>query len=148
MKYFFVLLMFFVIGHLFAEEIVQNITEKYLSENGAINAEKTEVTDSKVSLDGKLFTGFLFARYDNHQIKTLEHYKNGLLHGSSARWYRNGQKQMEAIFKNGKLNGYFKGWFENGDLKYDYNFSDPGREEDSIQEEEKDGDSASGQKDS
>jgi antitoxin component YwqK of YwqJK toxin-antitoxin module len=134
-------------GLLFAEEIVQNISDEYLQEIGAKNIDDLEVIDSKVFYKGKVFSGVLYEKYDNDRLKVLENYKDGLLHGSSARWYKNGQKQMEAIFKKGKLNGYFKGWFENGDLKYDLNFIDTSRDEDSEKDDEKEGDAASGQKD-
>jgi len=132
---------------LIAEEIVQNVTDEYLQEIDAINEENLEIIESKVFSNGELFTGALFSKNEDGQLEVLEHYKNGMLNGSSARWYRSGQKQMEANFKNGRLNGYFKGWFENGDLKYDLNFADTAREEDSIVEDEKEGDADSGQKD-
>ena len=106
-----------------------------------------KIINGKVFQNGKLFSGVLYSKYDNGQLELLEHYSQGVLNGSSARWYKNGHKQMEAIFRKGRLNGYFKGWFENGDLKFDYSFQDKSREEETLEEEEKDGDAGSGQKD-
>ena len=122
------------------EELVQNIDRQYLIDNNAVMKDSIEIIESKCFLNGKTFSGIVYSKYDNNQLESVESYKNGVLHGSIARWYENGQKQMEAIFRDGKLNGYFKGWFENGDLKYDLNFYEDSRREDALKEDEKDAD--------
>lgn len=147
MKYSMIFFMIWICLIISAEEMVQNINEKYLIESEAISKDSVDIIDSKVYISGDPFSGTTYSKYDNGQLESVEHYENGFLHGSVARWYDNGQKQMEAMFRKGKLNGYFKGWFENGDLKYDLNFFEDTRRDEAIKEDEKDADSEDSVKD-
>jgi antitoxin component YwqK of YwqJK toxin-antitoxin module len=78
----------------------------------------TEV-DSVMYLDGEVFTGTAFSRYDNGQLQHASVYLNGRKHGTTFVWYPDGKPQLMATYRNGWLNGRFKGWYQFGAVIYD-----------------------------
>ena len=52
--------------------------------------------------------------YDNGQILSKEHYKDGKLDGKWTRWYENGQIESEAMYMYGLLHGKSTWWLEDG----------------------------------
>jgi hypothetical protein len=78
----------------------------------------TEV-DSVMYLDGEVFTGTAFSRYDNGQLQHASVYLNGRKHGTTYVWYPDGKPQLMASYRNGWLNGRFKGWYQYGAVIYD-----------------------------
>ena len=48
------------------------------------------------------YTGWMKNMFNNGQVETLAHYKNGEWDGLLTRWYDNGQKRAEGNFKDDK----------------------------------------------
>jgi len=59
-------------------------------------------------------TGWVKDLYDDGKLKALEQYRNGLLDGSSTKWYENGLRMCEGEFRAGQLHGIAATWHENG----------------------------------
>ncbi|MDO9214514.1 MAG: hypothetical protein Q8Q54_04935 [Methylococcales bacterium] len=71
------------------------------------------------------FTGiYIPLPYDNGQVKSERHYKNGKKNGLDASWYENGYKKMETNYKDGKLDGLETSWYKYGDKKSEINSKD------------------------
>ena len=47
----------------------------------------------------------------------LKNYKDRKKHGTSTRWYENGQKKYEQNYKNGEPHGLGTKWYERGKKK-------------------------------
>jgi antitoxin component YwqK of YwqJK toxin-antitoxin module len=62
--------------------------------------------------------------YPNKKAKSLETYKNGLLHGKRLFWYANGNMLGEETYKEGKRNGISKWWFEDGNEACEIKYKD------------------------
>ena len=71
----------------------------------------------KTDLNGKYVT-----KYDNGNIKTITHYKNGKLDGEYEEYYKNGNIKIKCNYKDGKLEGEYKEYFENGNIKSKSNY--------------------------
>ncbi len=59
-------------------------------------------------------TGWVKDLYGDGKLKALERYRNGLLDGSSTKWYQNGQRMCAGEYRAGQLHGVATTWHENG----------------------------------
>lgn len=75
----------------------------------------------KATYNGKLYTGIVFEYYENGNVESEEHYKNGESHGSYKEWYQSGQLRDESTFKNNVLEGSQKIYSKNGMLVFEAN---------------------------
>jgi antitoxin component YwqK of YwqJK toxin-antitoxin module len=91
-----------------------------------INKDTYEAGEKKFSIyydkSIKLKEGCWTSKFDNGQLRTECHYKNGILQGTYKRWYANGQLEFEAYYRNGLWHGSIKMWHENGQLKYKWKY--------------------------
>jgi antitoxin component YwqK of YwqJK toxin-antitoxin module len=65
------------------------------------------------------FTGVAFEKYENHHLKQVTEYKNGMKHGFQYVWYPDAKPLLLSNYKRGHLNGRFKGWYQFGGVIYD-----------------------------
>ena len=70
------------------------------------------------------FTGKDVCKYENGQIESEKHYKDGKKHGKWTWWYKNGQKQAEDNYKDDKKEGKWTEWWENGQIFSEATFKD------------------------
>lgn len=71
-------------------------------------------SDKLYYLDGKLFTGMCYEKFDNGKIGIKGQMKNGKKDGLWTWWYSSGQKKRETQFVDGKKDGLTYYWYENG----------------------------------
>ena len=66
--------------------------------------------------DGKRADGVSKGWYPQGNLKQIKHYKNGVKHGETIRYYDNGQVLDEFNFKNGLRHGTLTTYFHNGKI--------------------------------
>jgi antitoxin component YwqK of YwqJK toxin-antitoxin module len=60
--------------------------------------------------------------YEDGQLKSETHFKDGKNHGEKSGWYESGQKKFEIPYQNGKKHGRETWWYENGDERSETHF--------------------------
>ena len=70
------------------------------------------------------YTGKVFEKHPNGQIKTLGKLIKGKWDGVVNHWYSDGQKDRETNFKDGKENGLETLWYKNGQKMKEVNWKD------------------------
>ena len=70
------------------------------------------------------YTGWVKSMYENGQVKTLTHCKDGKPDGLWTWWHENGQKSWEQTYKDGKWDGLVTEWYENGQKRSEANWKD------------------------
>ena len=69
-------------------------------------SQNIEKKDGKYySSDNELYTGIVKQKYDSGELKSRIIVKNGLLHGKSVFYFKNGNKKEVRSYKNGKMHG-------------------------------------------
>jgi len=87
------------------------------------------VLESEGQLDGKVRVGkWLYYHKDGKTLLSEEMYENGVLHGESKTYFKNGKITEVLNYKNGKLYGNVKRYADNGNLLDDLNYVDGKRE--------------------
>ena len=91
-----------------------------------VSVEEIEPREDLAYVKGSdtLYTGKVFALYENGQKKSEGNFKGGKLDGPSVMWHKNGQKKSEGNFKDGKQEGLFVMWYENGHKEQEKNLKD------------------------
>ncbi|MEU7225143.1 toxin-antitoxin system YwqK family antitoxin [Streptomyces chrestomyceticus] len=85
---------------------------------------RIDVDDPDVDMDhaqrllyrGTPFTGEV-AEYQDEQLISLDEYTEGVAHGKSREWYRDGTLRSEGTVRDGRAWGEFKEWRPNGTLR-------------------------------
>ena len=91
------------------------------------NKEKSnfEVREDGTYYKDKPFTGEMFQKYENGQLKSKVNFIDGKVEdGLYESYYKNGQLQRKANYKDGELDGLSEQYHENGQLKGKGNFID------------------------
>jgi len=70
----------------------------------------------KMYKNEKLYSGSCYTVYeeDDNLIDEIRSYKRGVMHGTWAKYYKNGQLTYVGNAKNGEIDGYYKYYRENG----------------------------------
>jgi antitoxin component YwqK of YwqJK toxin-antitoxin module len=79
--------------------------------------------DNDVVFDnGKPYNGYLYEiNPGNMDTVSVAEYSNGLLNGTSKRWYVNNKQLMEErLYSNGKKNGRQVSYWENGNKRFEF----------------------------
>ena len=113
--------------------------KKFKAKSIKERAERKKERDKKLKRQNGLHTRY----YDNGQILSKVHYKDGKLDGKWTFWYENGQKQLEANYKPYEVlaedcrakrsspyifpakdskDGKWTEWYENGQKKLEQNY--------------------------
>lgn len=95
------------------------LMQQYKLPEGALPDSIMTEIDSVMYLDGEVFNGTAFSRYENGQLQHVSQYVQGRKHGSTLVWYPDGKPQLMAHYRQGYLNGRFKGWYQFGAVIYD-----------------------------
>ena len=74
--------------------------------------------------ESKPYSGWAKIMYDSGQVKRLDQFKDGKIHGLHTLWHENGQKSIEATFKDGIPDGPQTSWYENGQKQFETTFKD------------------------
>jgi len=83
-----------------------------------INCQSIEDKDGIMFSENKLFTGSCNTFYeDNESLDEVRTYKDGIMSGVWAKYYRNGQLQYKGEAKRGEMHGDYVGYYFNGQLK-------------------------------
>src|ERR1041385_1952856 len=67
--------------------------------------------------DNSLLQGLKKAFYENGQMESEKHYKNGVLNGPAKVYYENGHLAWEGFYNGGQLDGTSKFYFDSGALE-------------------------------
>ncbi|GHD55145.1 toxin-antitoxin system YwqK family antitoxin [Streptomyces galbus] len=94
---------------------------------------RVDIDDPEVDMDmamrllyrGQLFTGEVEEYLLGVRV-SLETYADGLLHGPSRGWYRDGMLRYEMVAINGRAVGLSREWHPNGALASERVFSEEG----------------------
>lgn len=79
------------------------------------------IKNDTVFLDGKLYSGFLYALHANNKDSiSFSGYSNGLLQGVAKKWFSNKQLMEERYYDKGKKNGHQVSWWENGNKRFEF----------------------------
>ena len=94
-----------------------------LAKPEGVTKKELEEREGIIYLKGSdtLYTGKVFALYENGQQKAEVKYKDGKREGLTIGWYKNGQKKSEENYKGGKHDGLAVSWHENGQKKAEVN---------------------------
>jgi len=65
----------------------------------------TNIDPHQFKFDKKYLNGKYVTRYDNGNIKTITHYKNGIKNGEEISYYKNGSIKTKNNYKNDELDG-------------------------------------------
>ena len=76
-----------------------------------------EFDDQLALVNGKPFTGIIFAQHPNGQLEAEKNYKEGLPEGLQREWYPNGQLKHEWNAIRGHGSSLATEWYENGQMK-------------------------------
>ncbi len=94
-----------------------------------LESEMVSMNDAKVIYGGKYgqqyfkknsaipYTGWLSARYDNGQLESISHYKNGFGNGLWINFDPDGKKESQGTLVNNKTIGPAKLFYEDGSIK-------------------------------
>jgi antitoxin component YwqK of YwqJK toxin-antitoxin module len=69
-----------------------------------------------------LFTGKIFATYENEDSAFVFEYKKGKQNGWQQKWYTNNQISEIRFYLEGRKEGVHNGWWGNGKRKFQYHF--------------------------
>jgi antitoxin component YwqK of YwqJK toxin-antitoxin module len=83
----------------------------------ALDSSFTKHQDT-VCYQGKYFTGYRFALYENGDTACLQSYFNGVEEGFQRKWYPGKLPSEERFYINGKKEGTHKGWWPDGKPKF------------------------------
>ena len=75
-------------------------------------------------LNGKPFTGKVFAKHDNGHVGMLGEMKSGLKEGTWTYWYSTGEKKRESNYKANKKEGITYYWHQNGQVAKEIMYRD------------------------
>jgi antitoxin component YwqK of YwqJK toxin-antitoxin module len=82
------------------------------------SAEDLEYDDEYYAyLNGSLFTGRAFDYWPDGCLRAQVDYLNGVQHGWSCSWHRNGQRRLEVHYEKGQAKGELTSWFETGQIQ-------------------------------
>lgn len=90
-----------------------------------------EMTEDQFEKRGELYyqkgndtpyTGKVIKRFENGKLEFEVSWKDGLQHGMSVSWRKNGRKHSEANFLNGKHHLQYTYWDEKGQVRGQINF--------------------------
>lgn len=85
---------------------------------------KLREVDSLYYINGKLYTGKVYAKHDNGNIGMVGEVKNGRREGTWTFYYSNGKKKRETRYINNKREGLTYYWYENGQLAKEIMYRD------------------------
>ncbi len=77
-------------------------------------------TNDTAFLDGKYYSGFIYALNTNNDSMAVSCYLNGLLHGITKKWYPGKQLMEKRHYENGKKNGSQVAFWENGNKRFEF----------------------------
>lgn len=107
--------------------IIIAITLVFMSAVGiAQNTELSKLTnnDDLYYLNGKPYTGKVFAKHENGSIGMVGEIKNGKKEGTWTYWYSTGEKKRETTFINNKKEGITYYWHPNGQVAKEIMYRD------------------------
>ncbi|MET7920512.1 hypothetical protein ABZU45_32545 [Streptomyces avermitilis] len=95
--------------------------------------ERIDIDDPEVDMDpgqrllyrGELFTGEVEERLGG-VVVSLETYADGVPHGLSREWYKDGMLRSEATARRGRPVGVSRSWHPNGTLAAEREFAEDG----------------------
>lgn len=79
--------------------------------------DEIEFDDDLGLLDGKPFTGIIYASYENGQLEIEFNYVDGLPSGLQRRWYPSGQLEEEWEAIRGRGSAWSRKWYSNGFIR-------------------------------
>ncbi len=88
------------------------------------NAPQLRMRNGILFYDEKPYSGVLTETHATGQLQAKTEYARGLQHGTSWRWYEDGNLLWQREYRNGKKHGEHKGWWPNGAQKFVYHFAE------------------------
>jgi antitoxin component YwqK of YwqJK toxin-antitoxin module len=73
--------------------------------------------------EGKVFSGYLYHRYESGDTALVMPYLQGKQEGWSKTWYPKGRLAERRFFKQGRREGLHESWWENGKPRFAYQFA-------------------------
>lgn len=91
-----------------------------------LDASKHQINTKKgiTYCDGKTITGLLYQTTPTGDTIFSTVFLNGKEHGTSKRFFANGQQEELRYFTNGKKEGVHEGWYPNGKIRFRSEFMD------------------------
>ena len=111
-------------------DVVEDAPIDYFKLNGLVDYSKLVDRDDGFYLPNEEtpFTGRAAKFYENGQQEMESNYKDGKQNGLDTWWHENGQKYKERNYKDGEKDGLETHWYENGQKWLEVNWKD-GRED-------------------
>jgi antitoxin component YwqK of YwqJK toxin-antitoxin module len=79
------------------------------------------VNNDVVFVDGKRYSGFIYELdKDKKDTISIDEYNNGLLNGTSKKWYPNKQLMEERFYSKGRKNGKHVSYWQNGNKRFEF----------------------------
>jgi antitoxin component YwqK of YwqJK toxin-antitoxin module len=88
-----------------------------------VNDESLKQYGDRLFYADTLFTGKIYALYENTDSAFVFIYKKGKQTGFQQKWYANGQIAEVRLYEHGRKEGIHYGWWENGKRKFEYHFA-------------------------
>ncbi len=104
----------------FAQVVVDDYVamKQYKLDKNAVPISDLAVVDSLYMFQGNVFTGTGYDRYSINQLKSVQTFKRGYIHGPYMIWYPDGAPQLFTNYIKGAPNGRFMGWYADGRVIY------------------------------
>jgi len=80
--------------------------------------------EGKMYMEGKLFSGYMYALFENKDTALLAPFIDGLEQGTEKSWYENGSRKEIRLYQKGKKTGEHLGWWPDGKKKFIYHYRD------------------------
>lgn len=85
---------------------------------------KLSLNENIYTLNGKPYTGKVFAKHDNGNIGLVGELKNGKKEGTWTYWYSDGKKKRESSYIANKKEGITYYWHQNGQVAKEIMYRD------------------------
>lgn len=85
---------------------------------------KLSLQDDEYYLNGKPYTGKVFAKHENGNIGMVGEVKNGKKEATWTYWYSTGEKKRESTYINNKKEGITYYWHQNGQVAKEIMYRD------------------------
>ncbi|EOR94472.1 putative exported 24-amino acid repeat protein [Arcticibacter svalbardensis MN12-7] len=92
------------------------------------NAKNLNLNNGVYYWNEKPFSGYIVDSYENHQVKMIASYLNGMQQGTTTTYYENGKLRDSRSYKENKSFGKHIGYWENGNQKFEFYYLNDKRE--------------------
>lgn len=94
----------------------KQVTEVYVQ----TTSDSLKIINDIAFVNSKKYAGFLFSLHTTGDTSTIAYYENGLLEGSSKKWYVTKQLMEERCYQKGQKHGKQIAYWENGNKRFEF----------------------------